>query len=178
MKLAGEWMRAVRVSTGLSQQQLLSQFSKRATVFISDMEAGKIRLTPPYYEHWARAVGLEPRQVAQVMIGFHTPFLYEPLFGEPFDPARVVAAAPPPFDNSRMAEGIRRLRVEAGASQGEMAKLLGISTQSYVTYEDGSRRVPQEHLELIAKRFGVKVADLPVPGEAREAGPADEGARA
>jgi transcriptional regulator with XRE-family HTH domain len=160
MKLAGEWMRAVRVSVGLSQNQLLSHFTKRSAVFLSDMEAGKTRLTPQFYEPWARAVGLDVRQVAQVMIGFYTPFLYEPLFGEPFAPAKVLEEAPPAFDNMRTAARIKHLRREAGISHIEMAKAIGTSTQIYVTYEDGSRRVPSDQLELLADRLKVPVTVL------------------
>lgn len=176
MKLAGEWMRAVRIGIGLSQNQLLSHFTKRSAVFLSDMEAGKTRLTPQFYEHWARAVGLDVKQVAQVMIGFYTPFLYEPLFGEPFDPAKVLATAPPAYDNAGTAELIKRLRAEAGISHVEMAKLLGISTQIYVTYEDGSRRVPADQLDLIAQRLGMPVTafSLREPLNERPSDPSEE----
>lgn len=177
MKLAGEWMRAVRVSVGLSQNQLLSHFTKRSAVFLSDMEAGKTRLTPQFYQPWARAVGLDVRQVAQVMIGFYTPFLYEPLFGEPFDPAKVLATAPPAYDNAATAELLKRLRAEAGISHIEMAKLLGISTQIYVTYEDGSRRVPADQLNLIAQRLGMPVAALSLSEPLNERASAGETGR-
>jgi transcriptional regulator with XRE-family HTH domain len=159
MKLAGDWMRAAREGAGLSQDQIGFP-TKRGKIYISEMEAGKARLTPPYYEMWAKAVGLAPAMVAQVMIGFHTPFLYEPLFGEPFSPESVIETPPPAIDHRKTAAAIRRLRGEAGISHGAMAELLDLSTRMYVAYEDGSRRVPADQLEQIALRFGVPVSAL------------------
>jgi transcriptional regulator with XRE-family HTH domain len=167
MKLAGEWMRAAREVAGLTQDQIGLPI-KRGKIYISEMEAGKGRLTPPYYEFWARAVGLDPRLVAQVMIGFHTPFLYEPLFGERFDPAKVIAATSRAVEGSKTVNAIKHLRSIAGLSHGAMAKLMGVSTGVYVAYEEGSRRVPADQLELIAKRLDVPVSSLSNPDLLRE----------
>lgn len=86
LKLAGEWMRSVRVSAGLSQNQLLARLPKKSSMFVSQMENGQTRLIPQYYEAWGAAVGVDAREVARRMIGYYTPFLYEPLFGERFAP--------------------------------------------------------------------------------------------
>jgi transcriptional regulator with XRE-family HTH domain len=86
LKLAGEWMRSVRVSAGLSQNQLLARLPKKSSMFVSQMENGQTRLIPQYYEAWAEALGIDAKEVARRMIGYYTPFLYEPLFGEAFVP--------------------------------------------------------------------------------------------
>jgi transcriptional regulator with XRE-family HTH domain len=159
MKLAGEWMRAVRERAGLSQRQV-SFPTKKGNIAISEMEAGKTRLTAPYYDHWARAVGLETRLVAQVMIGFHTPFLYEPLFGEPFQPDKLIVASAS-VDNLAHSAVLKNLRNTAGLSHSEMAGLMGVSTRVYVAYEDGSRRIPEDQLAKITQNFDLAAQTLP-----------------
>ena len=84
MKLAGAWIRDARISAGVSQSQLLAKLDSKNPTLVSYVENGRGRLTPQFYEAWGRAVGIDPKEVARTMIGFYTPFLYEPLFGEPF----------------------------------------------------------------------------------------------
>jgi transcriptional regulator with XRE-family HTH domain len=102
LKQAGEWMRSVRVSAGLSQNQLLARLpTKKSNMFVSQMENGQTRLIPQYYEAWAQAVGVDAKEVARRMIGYYTPFLYEPLFGEAFVPGQGAQAEDTPEERRK-----------------------------------------------------------------------------
>jgi transcriptional regulator with XRE-family HTH domain len=83
-KAAGRWLKACRVAAGLSLGEMLKRLPGGTRALISNWESGFGRMTPAYYEPWSRAVGLPPRFVAQTLLGFYMPFLYEPLFGERF----------------------------------------------------------------------------------------------
>lgn len=83
-KAAGRWLKACRIDAGLSLGEMLKQLPGGTRPLISNWESGAGRMTPAYYEPWSRAVGLPPRFVAQTLLGFYMPFLYEPLFGKPF----------------------------------------------------------------------------------------------
>ena len=51
---------------------------------------------------------------------------------------------------------LRSLRNEKGLSQGDVAKLIGVSRQAYVAYESG-RVKPSQKLKELSKVFGVSV---------------------
>lgn len=55
--------------------------------------------------------------------------------------------------NDAMAKRIRRLREEAGLSQGDLAKVLGVSRIAVTKYENGGSR-PVRRLEKIAAILG------------------------
>ena len=96
MVRAGAWLKACRVAAGISQKDMQKRLAIKNPIFFSKVENGHERMPPQYYAEWGRAVGMEPRRVAQTILGFYTPFLYEPLFGEPFKgPAEAPALSPP-----------------------------------------------------------------------------------
>lgn len=82
-EVAASWLRDMRISSGLSQSQLMSRLGATGTL-VSHVENARMRVPPRYYHEWGVALGIEPREFARIMIGFYTPFLYEPLFGERF----------------------------------------------------------------------------------------------
>lgn len=84
MVRAGAWLRACRLAAGLSQKDMQKRMAVKSAIFFSKIENGHERLAPQYYAPWAQAVGIDPKVVAQTILGFYTPFLYEPLFGEKF----------------------------------------------------------------------------------------------
>lgn len=81
---AGAWLKARRVAAGISQKDMQKRLAIKNPVFFSVVENGRERMPPQYYQPWAREVGLDAQYVARTILGFYTPFLYEPLFGEPF----------------------------------------------------------------------------------------------
>ena len=159
MAQAGEWMREARVAAGITQEQALAGAVKQAKVTVSKIEAGQIRLIPTHYTAWANAVGVDPREVARVMIGFYTPFLYEPLFGQPFipfPPERVMR----PDESNDVGSRVRHARKQAGMSQAELGQALGVSRQKMSAYEDGSLELPADLLLAVADRLGVSLQEL------------------
>ncbi len=58
------------------------------------------------------------------------------------------------------AERIRLLRTEAGLTQGELSKYLGIERSTLTKYETGERRPDMEQLCKIADFFGASVEYL------------------
>lgn len=58
---------------------------------------------------------------------------------------------------------VRRLRDEAGDSQGALADALGLSRTSVVNIEAGRQRPPLVTLYRIAKRYGVSLTQLLPP---------------
>ena len=50
---------------------------------------------------------------------------------------------------------IRRIRVTRKFSQQQIASLLGISRRTYSDYEQGSLRIPLEHLLTLARYYDV-----------------------
>lgn len=92
---AGAWLKACRVAAGISQKDMQRRLAIKNPIFFSKVENGHERMPPHYYVEWARAVGLNPKLVAQTILGFYTPFLYEPLFGEAFvAPVTTTSAVP------------------------------------------------------------------------------------
>ena len=56
---------------------------------------------------------------------------------------------------------IRTLRAESGKTQTELARIGGLSSAQWSSYETGSQRSPREHtLEKFAKAFGITVDEL------------------
>ena len=54
-------------------------------------------------------------------------------------------------------------RTKAGISQVEMAKRLGLKTNTYNQYEHGIRSVPLEVAEKISKELGVAIDQIFLP---------------
>ena len=54
---AGQWLKQLRESKGLSQRQLAQAVEVDYYTFISQIESGRGRIPPDRYELWARALG-------------------------------------------------------------------------------------------------------------------------
>ena len=58
---------------------------------------------------------------------------------------------------SILSERIKHLRKDAGKTQEEMAKLIGISRSTYAEYERGKNKPPIQKLQIISDYFGVPI---------------------
>jgi transcriptional regulator with XRE-family HTH domain len=56
--------------------------------------------------------------------------------------------------------GLRKLRVEQGVRQAEIARHLGISQSTYCLIESGTRRTTETERKAIAKLFKVAEAEI------------------
>jgi putative transcriptional regulator len=59
-----------------------------------------------------------------------------------------------------MANRIRELREARGLSQGDLAKLLGVTERTVRLWEKGTAVPWERHRNALARRLGVTVADL------------------
>ena len=55
---------------------------------------------------------------------------------------------------------IRKLRVEAGLTQQDMAEILGTSQTMYARYERGANELPVHHLMTLTKVFHVTAGEI------------------
>lgn len=78
---AGAWLKSIREQTGLSQRELGERIGAIYYTFISQVEAGKGRISPEQYEAWARALRLDPRDFALRMLSFYEPATYRLIAG-------------------------------------------------------------------------------------------------
>lgn len=58
---------------------------------------------------------------------------------------------------SILSERLKALRNEAGKTQEEMAKLIGISRTTYTEYERGKNKPPIQKLQIMADYYGVPI---------------------
>ncbi|MCI0724907.1 MAG: helix-turn-helix transcriptional regulator [Acidobacteria bacterium] len=66
-----------------------------------------------------------------------------------------------------LAESLRRLRREAGLTQGEMARALGISRPTLNRLESASQNVTLRTLGQLCRALRCELGDLFQPGHAR-----------
>lgn len=59
-----------------------------------------------------------------------------------------------------MQYSIKELRARKGLTQAEVAKLLGVSTQTYNTWERNLAKVSIGKVKAMADIFGVKLSDI------------------
>jgi transcriptional regulator with XRE-family HTH domain len=79
-KEAGRWLKELREARGLSQRNLAEKVGAEYYTFISQIEAGRGRIPPDRYLHWARALGVDPRQFVQTLLRYYDPVTYSILF--------------------------------------------------------------------------------------------------
>lgn len=65
-----------------------------------------------------------------------------------------------------IAGNLRRLRLERGLSQDNIAALLGVSYQQVQKYESGANRISLPRLMLLRDFYGVTLEDMIGPGTA------------
>ena len=80
-KEAGQWLRELRESRGLSQRGLAEIVGARNYTFISQLEHGRGRIPPDRYLLWADALGVNPREFVRGLMSFYDPMTYSIIFG-------------------------------------------------------------------------------------------------
>lgn len=79
---AAAWLRAEREYIGLSPRDLANWLAITPHQLMG-YEGGQSRVPSELYAAWARALGLEPKVFAHVMLGFYDPITHDLLFGPP-----------------------------------------------------------------------------------------------
>lgn len=77
----GKWLRALRERRGLSQKQLAALVGVQNSVFISQLENGRVRIPPERYDVWAEAYGLPAYEFVKALMSFYDPITHRLLFG-------------------------------------------------------------------------------------------------
>ncbi len=67
----------------------------------------------------------------------------------------------------QLAETLRRLRQDAGLTQGEMAKRLGVSRPSLNRLESNSQNITLQTLSQLCRALHCQIGDLFCPGKIR-----------
>lgn len=79
---AGQRLKRLRESRGLSQRDFAAKVGVEYYTFISQLESGHGRIPPDRYLAWAEALEVEPRQFVKELVRFYDPVTYGILFGE------------------------------------------------------------------------------------------------
>jgi transcriptional regulator with XRE-family HTH domain len=79
---AGVWLRKLRTSRGLSQQELAVRVGAEYYRFISQLETGRGRIPPDRYLIWARALEVDKREFVRTLLSYYDPVTYGILFGQ------------------------------------------------------------------------------------------------
>lgn len=77
----GKWLRALRERRGLSQKELAALIGVQNSVFISQLENGRVRIPPERYDAWAEAYGLPAFEFVKALMSFYDPITHRLLFG-------------------------------------------------------------------------------------------------
>jgi len=77
---AGHWLREKREARGLSQRQVAELVGTDYYTFVSQLETGRGRIPPDKYNVWAKALGLEPRELVMALLPYYDPITFEILF--------------------------------------------------------------------------------------------------
>jgi transcriptional regulator with XRE-family HTH domain len=68
---AGNWLRQLRESRGLSQRELAKIVDAEYYTLISQLEHGRGRIPPDRYLLWADALGVEPHEFIRELISYY-----------------------------------------------------------------------------------------------------------
>ncbi|ACJ00956.1 helix-turn-helix domain-containing protein [Rhodospirillum centenum] len=79
---AGRWLKAQREAAGLTQADVAERLGLRYYTFVSQVEGGHGRIPPEHYEGWARAVGIDARIFAKMILRYYDPEMHRLLFPE------------------------------------------------------------------------------------------------
>jgi transcriptional regulator with XRE-family HTH domain len=79
---AGRWLKQRREGRGLSQRALAGLVGLEYYTFISQLEAGRGRISPENYLAWAKALGVEPKIFVRTLFRYYDPVTHGILFGK------------------------------------------------------------------------------------------------
>jgi len=79
---AGIWLRELRRSRGLSQQELAARVGAGYYTFISQLETGRGRIPPDRYLIWARVLEIDKREFVRTLMSYYDPVTYGILFDQ------------------------------------------------------------------------------------------------
>jgi transcriptional regulator with XRE-family HTH domain len=88
---AGRWLKAARENAGLTQAELAERVGLRYYTFVSQVESGLGRLPIETQGAWAEAVGVQPGELARILLRYYEPELFRLLFGAEVSQARAMA---------------------------------------------------------------------------------------
>ncbi|MFC3712283.1 helix-turn-helix domain-containing protein [Sphingoaurantiacus capsulatus] len=78
---AGQWLKAARETTGITQAELAERVGLRYYTFVSQVESGLGRVPIDLQAAWAAALGQEAQAFAKHLLGYYEPELFRLLFG-------------------------------------------------------------------------------------------------
>lgn len=79
---AGVWLKEMRETAGLSQRVMARMLGLEYYTFISQVENGRGRIPPNRYRDWARALNVDEKLFAKMLLKFYEPVIYAILFEE------------------------------------------------------------------------------------------------
>jgi transcriptional regulator with XRE-family HTH domain len=77
---AGQWLKRLRESQGLSQRDLAEKVGVEYYTFISQVESGRGRIPPDRYRAWAKALSVPTREFVIKLMRYYDPVTYRILF--------------------------------------------------------------------------------------------------
>lgn len=81
-KSAGEWLKGLRESRGLSQTELAERVGVDYYSFVSQIENGRGRIPSGRYARWADALGLDRRDFVRKILKYYDPTVHDLLFND------------------------------------------------------------------------------------------------
>lgn len=80
-KEAGIYLRRLRETAKLTQQEVAQRVGFDYYTMISQVELGKSRVPPDRMQRWAIAVGADPREFAKRLLRYYDPYCWQLIFG-------------------------------------------------------------------------------------------------
>ena len=73
---AGNWLKDLRKTAGLSQVELAQRLGLKYCTFVAQIENGFGRVPSAIMEAWGRALGVEPADFARELLKYYDPELH------------------------------------------------------------------------------------------------------
>lgn len=80
-KRAGSYLKDLRTSAGLTQQEVAKALGLDYYTLVSQIECGKARVPPDKMLQWAKVVNADPAKFGRELLRFYDPFMWTLLFG-------------------------------------------------------------------------------------------------
>lgn len=84
-KRAGRYVKALRESAGLTQNELAQAMGWPYYTMVSQIESGKTRIPSPKIVDYAKAVKADPKDFAKRLLAFYDPYMWMALYGTTMD---------------------------------------------------------------------------------------------